>query len=698
MSTKIRALALLLVLGLTVFAVASPADQGQPPPPKTGQQPAGQQRPVFRAGVNFVRVDVIVTDRRGDAVFDLQPGDFEVQEDGKPQKIETFKLVKLDGTAPAPTERIREIRTPSDEEMEAGRDDVRLFAILLDDYHVRRSSSLLVRDPLSRFVQMRLAPQDMVGLMYPLTPLSAVLLGRDRDSLVSAIQKFEGRKYDYTPRNLIEERYAQYPASVVERIRNDVTLSALKGLIIHLGGLREGRKAVILVSEGFTNLLPPQLRDPVASFPGLGNPARGNARAGENDANEERAAWLAKTDMQSSLREIYNEANRNNVAIYALDPRGLATNEFDINEAVSSDFDRSMLESTMDTLRLLADQTDGKAIVNRNDLDAGLRQIIRDSSGYYLIGYSSADAPTDGKFHEIKVRVKRPGVQVRARRGYWALTAAERATALAPPKPELPAPVRQALASIAEPPRGRLIRSWLGTSRGENGRTKVTFVWEALPGAGGGPAQEPQRVALVASGTSREYFRGRVPETVTAPADLSAANPLAAGAARVAAGSRVVFDADPGRMQMRIAVEGPRAQVLDSEVRDIVVPDLTVPQVTLSTPMVFRARTVREFNATVNDPNAVPTAAHDFSRAERLLIRFEVYAPGGAAPTPTAQLLNRGGTPMTAIPVQPVPGEAAKFRIDLPLAALAASEYLIEISVESESGEATHLIAMRVAG
>ena len=71
---------------------------------------------------------------------------------------------------------------------------------------------------------------------------------------------------------------------------------------------------------------------------------------------------------------------------------------------------------------MLADNTDGRAIVNRNDLAAGMKQIIRDASGYYLLGYNSTQAPTDGKFHAIKVSVKRKGVDVRARKGYWAYT------------------------------------------------------------------------------------------------------------------------------------------------------------------------------------------------------------------------------------------------------------------------------------
>ena len=105
----------------------------------------------------------------------------------------------------------------------------------------------------------------------------------------------------------------------------------------------------------------------------------------------------------------------------------------------------------MDTLRLLAEETDGRAIVNRNDLAVGMKQITRDSSAYYLLGYNSSQAPTDGKFHDIKVRVKRPGVQVRARKGYWALTADDAARALAPPKPGPPKPVEAALAAAVAP-------------------------------------------------------------------------------------------------------------------------------------------------------------------------------------------------------------------------------------------------------
>ena len=156
-------------------------------------------------------------------------------------------------------------------------------------------------------------------------------------------------------------------------------------------------------------------------------------------------------------------ANKNNVAIYAVDPRGLPTSEFDLSQpAVSLEVDRQYLNATMDTLRVLAEQTDGRAIVNRNDLAGGMRQIVRDTSAYYLLGYNSTQAPSDGKFHEIKVRVKRPGIQVRARRGYWALTAR---TSRAPllrgwslPKPWRPRWLRSRVPAAAY----NTIRTWIG--------------------------------------------------------------------------------------------------------------------------------------------------------------------------------------------------------------------------------------------
>jgi VWFA-related protein len=690
-------------------ASQQPANQQPPNQQQPNQPPPDQpQQPVFRGGINFVRVDVIVTDNKtGQPVDNLKETDFEVAEDGKPQSIESFKLIKLDGgTAEAVKEPPREIRTDEDEQAEASRDDVRLFAVFLDDYHVRKGASMAVRGQLAQFVSTQIGPSDMIGVMYPLESTASVRMTRNHSAVERALQQFTGRKYDYTPKNQYEENYAYYPTETVERIRNQVSLSAIRSLIVHMGSLKEGRKTLILVSEGYSNLPPPQMRNANAQLPGLGNPDAFNPLAGENNPNEDRAQWLASVDMESDLREIYDNANRNNVAIYAVDPRGLPGFEFDINENVGIRTDTKYLTSTMDTLRVLAENTDGRAIVNRNDIAAGMKQITRDASAYYLIGYSSSQAPTDGKFHEIKVRLKRPGLQVRARKGYWALTAEQTARALAP-KQDVPKPVEAALASaVARPSKAAVVRTWIGTSRGENGKTKVTFVWEPIARAPGDrvAAEEPARVSLMAvAPDGSPYFRGRIPSTTSpasngngAPANGGASangNGSAVATAAAARGSRVTFDVPPGKMQLRISVEGTGSQVLDTEVREIAVPDLTPAQPLLGTPQIFRARTARDFQQIKADADAMPIATREFSRTDRLLIRIPAYGPAGA-PTLAVHLLNRAGSAMAELTAAPAAKEGEQ-QIELPLAGLAPGEYVLEIK---NGDEAKELIGFRVTG
>jgi VWFA-related protein len=701
---------------VAVLVVASLAARGDAPqtqqPPQQPPPPADQppQPPTFKTGINFVRVDVIITDKNGNAVADLQPGDFDITEDGKPQKIETFKLVKLDGgTSAALQEPPKAIRSDYDEESEAAKDDVRLFAIFLDDYHVRRGASMAIREPIAKFIDTQLGPSDMIGVMYPLESLASIRMTRNHDAIMKAVQQFTGRKFEYTPKNQFEEQYANYPAETVEQVRNQVSMTAIRGLITHLGSLKEGRKALILVSEGFSNMLPPQLRNPIATMPGYGNPNAGNPMAGVGDLNEDRAAWLAGLDIDSDLRQIYDAANKNNVAIYAVDPRGLAVSEFDIEQNVNSQTDRQYLNSTMDSLRVLSEQSDGRAIVNRNDLGAAMKQIVRDTSAYYLIGYNSSQAPSDGKFHEIKVRVKRPGAQVRARKGYWALTATETARATAKPKPGPPKAVTDALAAVSRPTRSQVIRTWIGTSRGENGKTKVTFVWEpAAHAAGDSQRDQPARVSLMAVGADgAPYYRGKVPDAVTvgasAPAaatDGATATNGSSAAAAPHASSRVVFEVPPGKMELRVSVEGTSSQVLDTEMRELTVPDLTGPTTALGTPAVFRARTVRELQQLKTDPAAAPVALREFSRTDRLFVRVPAYAAGGSTPALSARMLNRAGDPISDLPITAPAAPGGDAQIDLALSPFPPGEYILEIKAAGAGapGDTRELVAFRIVG
>ena len=344
---------------------------------------------------------------------------------------------------------------------------------------------------------------------------------------------------------------------------------------------------------------------------------------------------------------------------------------------------QSYLNASIDTLRELSDNTDGRAIVNRNDLAGGMKQIIRDSSAYYLVGYTSSQAPRDGKFHEIKVKVKRPGVQVRSRKGYWAYTEEDARRATSAPKAGPPAEITKAFDSIAPMTNRRYIRTWIGNDMAQDGSTRVTFVWEPLPTTPGVRRDPPRRVTLLATSPDGDIvFRAKVPTELAALGN----------------GGTVRFNAHPGKLDLRLTIEGDGTGTLDTETRELVIPDLSVPEVLLSTPKVWSARNAREFTSITTGAPPAPTTSRDFSRTDRLLVRVDAYAPANAPATVTAQLLNQQGDKMTDVTVTPPAADAGQtYSIDLPLANLAAGQYLLKIIGTSEGHQpVTELVAFRL--
>jgi hypothetical protein len=215
-------------------------------------------------------------------------------------------------------------------------------------------------------------------------------------------------------------------------------------------------------------------------------------------------------------------------------------------------------------------------------------------------------------------------------------------------------------------------------------------LWEALPQPPGARREEAGRLRVIAADDKGNLvFRGRVPEDVP----VAPPGPVVAGA--LPSTRRLVFDAPPGKTELRLTVEAAGGGTLDSEIRTIDVPDLTAPQPSLSTPRVYRARTARDLQALVADAAAMPTAAREFSRTERLLLRFDAYVVGTEAAMPTAVLLNRAGQKMSDVTVAPA-AAGATHQIDLGLNSIAAGEYLVEISLKGPGGDASALVPFRV--
>jgi VWFA-related protein len=634
------------------------------PPQDPTQKP---QTPTFRTRIDSVSVDVTVTDRQGRPVTDLTAADFEVREGGKVQTIDTFKLVAEEAEPATP---LREITSFGDQAREVADDRNRIFILFLDDYHVRQSNSMRVREQVARFVST-LGPRDLVAVLYPLTPVAAATFSRNHSGTAGAVMNFWGRKYDYTPRNAFEERYQGLPPEQLERMRNDTTLMGLEQACIFLGTLREGRKTLLFISEGLSGTLP------------AGTNISGTIIQPTPRTQSE--SFFASTQLLTQMQNVFAAASRANTSIFTLDPRGLATSEFDISDKVRYEQDKAVLNESMDSLRVLADQTDGRAIVNRNDPLPELQRMMRELSAYYLLGYTSSIAPRDGKFHRIDVRVKRKDLEVRARKGYWAYSADEVEKASAAPKASAPRAVATALeemATIVEPGGRRALNLWVGARRGPNEKAVVTLVWEASA-TPTDAAEAVSRITVTAHAISGEAL-------------LSNAA-VARDPARPRPGGQITFEAPAGAVQVRATAENGRGHRLDTEELSYDVPDFTTPGPTLSAPMLYRGRTAREIQDLRAAPDAPPTTSRQFSRTERLFLRFDAYGPAGTRPTVVLKLLNRMGDSMAELPA-PTAVREATFECEVGLGGLPPGDYLIEIAATSNADTVKKLIAIRITG
>ena len=259
------------------------------------------------------------------------------------------------------------------------------------------------------------------------------------------------------------DAYRGIAAQLIERRSEQRALAALDDLTSELGALREERKAVIVVSQGWRLLQPkPELvrlqecdEAPSPGRPGVSPSGRvvsdaGAARSSTGMATDEQCSTLANqytfADNAALFRQLGERANRFNVSFYPFDTRGLAVFDRSIGARddrirndpgerseigrpsrgpLGRDVDR--LVTRVASLQTLAETTDGIAVVNTNDLAGGAKHIVNNLSTYYLLGYQSTNTKLDGRWRAITVRVKTPGIQVRARKGYRALTAAEAA-------------------------------------------------------------------------------------------------------------------------------------------------------------------------------------------------------------------------------------------------------------------------------
>ncbi|HVG29969.1 MAG TPA: VWA domain-containing protein [Pyrinomonadaceae bacterium] len=434
--------ALALLCAPAIFALTQPRQQPQTPAPAAATPtPAPRatqstqatptppveidEEEVVRITTNLVQLDAIVTDKHGKQVTDLKAEDFEVFEDGKPQKITNFSYVATETPAaaiaaktpaakpdknappapPAPPRRLRPEQVR------------RAVAIVVDDLQLSASDLVFARRAVRQYVDKYVAPDDLVAVIRTSAGVGALQqFTSDRRALHAAIERIKpflmgsGGLSTFAPATgsspiaPISGVDSADSGNELESFRQEYfTVGTLGALNFVINGMRElpGRKSVVLLSPGFR----------------LQNP---DDPRGQSD----RALVAA--------RRLIDLANRASVVIYGIDPRGLvytgptaADNLSGMSGQQIGDLMSARSQQLSDTqggLQYLAEQTGGFSVRNSNELLPASR-ILEDLRGYYLIGYRPRGETFDRRFHRLSVKlVNRSDLKLRTRKGFYGVS------------------------------------------------------------------------------------------------------------------------------------------------------------------------------------------------------------------------------------------------------------------------------------
>jgi VWFA-related protein len=448
------------------------AQQSSPKPPPTPQTPDE----VVRITTNLVQVDTVVTDRRGQQVVDLGPADFEILEDGRPQEIKNFSYISLQSetnTTPV-TKKTVDKTVPIGPPEQLRPDQVRRsIALVVDDLGLSFESTYYVRNALRKFVDEQMQPGDLVAIIRTGAGVGALQqFTTDRQLLHAAIDRLKwnanGRRGISAFGNIGDDAFYTEPRdskrgiytstdvdkkvnpearetadkSLANDFKDEVfTVGTLGALSYVVRGLKDlpGRKSTVLLTDSL---------DLFSSTSGSNN------------------------RVIDALRRLIDLANRSSVVFYTLDAKGLQT----LNESAANSMSgktegsgggevgatgligsrlmqdlssRSLeIQEAQNGMNYLAHQTGGFMVSNTNDIAGGIRRIL-DQKGYYLIGYRPSEFtfdPATGRkqFHNLEVRVKRPGLTVHTRSGFYGV-------ATEAVKPSQRTPQAQLLAALTSP-------------------------------------------------------------------------------------------------------------------------------------------------------------------------------------------------------------------------------------------------------
>jgi VWFA-related protein len=653
----------------SLLAAAGLAAQGQP----QDQKPDPQRPPTFKSGAHFVSVDAYPTSN-GRAITGLTAADFELLEDNKPQTIDRLEFIEHPEWTP-----LADRRDPNSQRdgFALARDPkYRIFVLYLDAYHVDFGGSYRTRTPITETLDRMIGPRDLFGVLTPAQTVKDLLLGQ----LTQTIQEQLAKHSDWGLAGLerskpepgeaeLEFAYPREGPRLIALRRLDKVYSDLEALTELLANLRDERKNILFFSDYLAS--PQVFRGDMTNGDGRGGrpPRIGASPEGTLTIGDDRRSGGANTtamsaersrllsiDFSQRFRDLLRRARQGNVSFYTVRPGGLDPNV-------------SMLDDGLSNLQVLAEQTDGIAVLNTNDLRTGMTKIANDLSSHYVLGYYTSNSKWDGGTRKITVRLKSTGKAVRARREYRAPTEEDMAAlrsataaAAAPAGPSAPQLALSALSRVS--PSSRL--NAYGTVIGNE-------------------------VAIVAEIAAAEIEGGRFKQGAEVEVLFSAKN----GGAPVALKGKI----DPGArgMVMKVPTEGaagPWQAVVRMRGEDNLSDSDTVAierptGALIGKPLAYRA-------ASAAASAYKPLAAFQFRRTERVRLEWPVMQPIDGH---QARLLDRTGKPL-AIPLETATRDAAGTTLlttTLNLAPFSNGDYLIEISAKAGEKSETQLVAIRVS-
>lgn len=609
----------LTALVVFVAAAAVALTAGQNP------APAAQQPPTFKLRVDYVEVDVVVTDRQGNLVKDLKKEDFQVLEDGKAQSITTFTQVDI------PIERADRplyASAPFEPDVRTNEQpfDGRVYVMVIDDLHTNFGRTQRVKAVAKQFIERRLGANDMMAVVHTAGSTDwNQEFTNNRRLLLAAVDKTQGRKLKsatvnktneyYNTRDLRQSGDALNDPEDFERAFNARnTLGTLRSVADWFSSVRGRRKAIIFVSEGIdydiTELIP-----------------------------QSGSTHQAASQILDETRETIAAATRSNVAIYGIDPRGLTQLGDETIEIGSFPDDTSLgigqgsiwneIRMAQDSLRTLSEETGGFAVVNSNDFATAFDRLVRDNSSYYVLAYYPPDA-RPGRNHRIEVRVTRPGVTVRARKGYLTPKKTD------PPKnaaKDVRSPeVKDALESPL-PTSGLTLHAFAAPFKGTQPNASVLLGVELrgkdlkLSGPG---AIQLSYLAIDGSGKIRGGNTDALTMTNLRPQTRERIEET---------GLRILnrLDLPPGKYQLRVAAHDTGGGNVGSVLYDLEVPDYVkapfgISGLVMTSPVAAAMPTVKADEQLKPVLPGPPVAARSFPQNDEVALFAEVYDNAGGTP------------------------------------------------------------------